>query len=75
MFKVKRENEYAPILNSTNDTKDTIQTARLAYMRRDQNWMSQLGFQINTEFEISPKLTYFGEGLEEATKKQIKNKL
>ncbi|CAK82483.1 unnamed protein product (macronuclear) [Paramecium tetraurelia] len=75
LFRVKREDEYAPILNPSNETKDTIHTARQAYMRRDQKWMSRLGFEVNQEFEISPKLTYFGEGLEEATKKQIKNKL
>ncbi|CAD8163393.1 unnamed protein product [Paramecium octaurelia] len=75
LFRVKREDEYAPILNPSNENKDTIHTARQAYMHRDQKWMSQLGFEINQEFEISPKLTYFGEGLEEATKKQIKNKL
>ncbi|CAK78133.1 unnamed protein product (macronuclear) [Paramecium tetraurelia] len=75
LFRVKREYEYAPILNPPNENKDTIHTARQAYMRRDQKWMSQIGFDVNSEFEISPKLTYFGEGLEEATKKQIKNKL
>ncbi|CAD8078248.1 unnamed protein product [Paramecium sonneborni] len=74
LFRIKREYEYASIIDPSNEIKDTVHTARQAYMRRDQKWLSQLGYQINSEFEISPKLTYFGEGLEEVTKKQMKNK-
>ncbi|CAD8079602.1 unnamed protein product [Paramecium sonneborni] len=65
LFNVQRDDEYAPIINNLNDTKDTAQTARNAYLQRDLKWITQLGININLEIEISPKLTYFGEGLHE----------
>ncbi|CAD8175356.1 unnamed protein product [Paramecium octaurelia] len=69
LFRVKREDEYAAIINNSNDNKDTAQTARLAYLQRDLKWITQLGYHFDLEVEISPLLTYFGEGLHEILQK------
>ncbi|CAD8163330.1 unnamed protein product [Paramecium pentaurelia] len=75
LFRIKREDEYAAIINNSNDNKDTAQTARLAYLQRDLRWITQLGYQFNFEIEISPKITYFGEGLHEILQKIDINKI
>ncbi|CAK80664.1 unnamed protein product (macronuclear) [Paramecium tetraurelia] len=75
LFRVKREDEYAAIINNSNDNKDTAQTARIAYLKRDQKWITQLGYHFDLEIEISPQLTYFGEGLHETLQKIDINKI
>ncbi|CAD8178687.1 unnamed protein product [Paramecium octaurelia] len=74
LIEVKREDEFAPVKNAPGDKSDTPETAKKLYLDRDQKWLKHYGLQFQQQVEISAKITYFGEGLENILPKYLGNK-
>ncbi|CAK88749.1 unnamed protein product (macronuclear) [Paramecium tetraurelia] len=74
LIEVRREDEFAPIKNAPGEKSDTPETAKKLYMDRDQKWVKDYGFSFPQQIEISAKITYFGEGLENILPKYLGNK-
>ncbi|BFI11222.1 UDP-N-acetylglucosamine/UDP-N-acetylgalactosamine diphosphorylase [Marchantia polymorpha subsp. ruderalis] len=72
LFEVIREEEFAPVKNASGATTDSPDTARALLQRLHMGWVVSAGGSIaNTGtayasgVEVSPLLSYAGEGLED----------
>ena len=71
VLEVVREDEFSPLKNAPGGIKDTPETARTDLMRLNYRQLCAAGVEIEresesevVECEISPLVSYFGEGLE-----------
>jgi UDP-N-acetylglucosamine/UDP-N-acetylgalactosamine diphosphorylase len=71
LLEIVREDEFGPVKNANGAKEDTPDTAKMLLANRDKHWLEKLGLKFKEEnslkawVEISPKLTYFGENLDQ----------
>ncbi|KAH7618870.1 putative UDP-N-acetylglucosamine diphosphorylase 2 [Nannochloris sp. 'desiccata'] len=66
LMEVKRTEEFAPVKNAPGSDIDSPDTARAAILKLHRQWIEAAGGQVEGEdgVEISPIVSYAGEGLE-----------
>merc|ERR1719427_778185 len=71
-----REDEFSPLKNADTAAKDTPTTSRLALYNQHRRFLHSAGATIEGSddegVEISPLVTFAGEGLEEYSGKHMK---
>lgn len=80
LWEVVRRDEFSPLKNGTNEMNDNEVTCRKHMLEQHARWIEKAGFSLEqedqtTKFEISPLVSYSGEGLDfsEAEKKEIES--
>ncbi|GAB1310245.1 UDP-N-acetylglucosamine pyrophosphorylase [Madurella fahalii] len=68
-MEVRREDEFSPLKNGANSTEDNAQTSRHDIMAQGKRWVQAAGATVvsedpNSGVEVSPLMSYGGEGLE-----------
>ena len=66
LFEVRRDEEFAPVKNAPGTNTDSPDTAREAILHLHKRWVEDSGGEIlgDSGVEVSPLLSYAGEGLE-----------
>lgn len=66
VHEVLRPEEFSPLKNAPNTGSDDPQTSRRDLLQLHKSWLEKAGAQVSegAEVEISPQLSYAGEGLE-----------
>ncbi|KAF8427390.1 UDP-N-acetylglucosamine pyrophosphorylase [Tirmania nivea] len=70
-LEVRREDEFSPLKNGKGSKEDNAETSRVDVMEQGRRWMVAAGATVVSEnlgetgVEISPLISYGGEGLEE----------
>ena len=73
-LEVKREDEFSPLKNGKGSSEDNAETSRADVMAQGKRWMVAAGATVVSEnpeetgVEVSPLISYGGEGLEEMFK-------
>lgn len=77
IWEVNREDEFSPLKNDDKAKKDTPTTCRNDLMNMHYRWLLTAGAKFNLKesevpmVEISPLVSYNGEGLEELVKDKV----
>ncbi|KAI9682167.1 MAG: UDP-N-acetylglucosamine pyrophosphorylase [Caeruleum heppii] len=76
-MEVKREDEFSPLKNAPGTGEDDPGTSRRDILAQGQRWIQQAGGTVvsekeNSEVEVSPLISYGGEGLDFLKGKEIK---
>ena len=73
---ISSEDEFSPLKNGESAAKDTPTTARMSVFDLHRRYLEEAGAVIEQQeektLELSPLLTYAGEGLERFQGKHIK---
>lgn len=66
MLEVERKEEFSPLKNAPGTGTDDPQTSRRDLLEQQRRWLQAAGANVpeGIEVELSPLVTYFGEGLE-----------
>lgn len=65
LWEVKRDEEFAPVKNAPGSATDSPDTARAAVLALHKRWVEAAGGTVGPEgVEVSPLVSYNGEGLE-----------
>jgi phosphoacetylglucosamine mutase len=77
IMEVVREDEFAPVKNAPGSDTDSPDTARALMYSQGIRWLTAAGAQISNaeaavECEISPLVSYAGEGLEKFQRTRLK---
>ncbi|WFD43519.1 hypothetical protein MPSI1_002181 [Malassezia psittaci] len=66
IHEVARKEEFSPLKNASGTSSDNPETSRRDLLAQQHRWLESAGakFEANAEVELSPKVTYSGEGLE-----------
>ena len=76
-LEVRREDEFSPLKNGPGSTEDNAETSRKDVMDQGRRWLQAAGATIvsdqpgNVGVEVSPLISYGGEGLELFKGKEI----
>ncbi|KAJ9237156.1 hypothetical protein DTO207G8_1458 [Paecilomyces variotii] len=76
-IEVKREDEFSPLKNARGTGEDDPDTSKRDIMQQGQRWIENAGCVVVSEgeatgVEVSPLISYAGEGLEFLKGRQIK---
>ncbi|KAI9043525.1 UDP-N-acetylglucosamine diphosphorylase [Aspergillus affinis] len=76
-IEVRREDEFSPLKNAKGTGEDDQDTSKRDIMKQGQRWIEQAGGVVVTEdesvgVEVSPLISYGGEGLEFLKGREIK---
>lgn len=65
IFEVERREEFSPLKNASGTASDNPETSRRDLLAQHRRWLEKAGVQVppGIDIELSPKLTYAGEGL------------
>ncbi|GAA5976374.1 hypothetical protein JCM10908_005476 [Rhodotorula pacifica] len=68
LLEVERESEFSPLKNAPGTGSDDPETSRRDLLREQRRWLERAGATVETdvEVELSPLVSYAGEGLEAA---------
>jgi len=65
VMEVMREDEFSPLKNASGAASDTPETSRRDVLDQSRRWLLAAGaVKVVGEVEISPLVSYAGEGLE-----------
>ncbi|KAK7430269.1 UDP-N-acetylglucosamine pyrophosphorylase [Neonectria magnoliae] len=75
-FEVKREDEFSPLKNARGTGEDDPDTSKLDIMTQGKRWVEAagaivVGDKAEKGIEVSPLISYGGEGLEKVKGKEI----
>ena len=75
-MEVRREDEFSPLKNGKGTGEDDEDTSRNDIMQQGQRWLTNAGAVVVTEgenkgVEVSPLISYGGEGLETLKGKEV----
>eukprot|EP01023_Acetabularia_acetabulum_P030399 TRINITY_DN2861_c1_g2_i1.p1 TRINITY_DN2861_c1_g2~~TRINITY_DN2861_c1_g2_i1.p1 ORF type:complete len:508 (-),score=87.02 TRINITY_DN2861_c1_g2_i1:310-1704(-) len=75
LFEVDRNEEFAPVKNAPGSDKDSPDTALRATLTLQKKWVENAGGKVTVDpgAEISPLVSYAGEGLASICKDQLFN--
>lgn len=71
-WQVERSQEFSPVKNSEVADKFSFPTAKADLMALHKTWLENVGAKCHGGVEISPLLSYEGEGLEKFAGKEFK---
>lgn len=76
-IEVRREDEFSPLKNARGTGEDDADTSKRDVMKQGQRWIEKAGGVVVTEdeaagVEVSPLISYGGEGLEFLKGREIK---
>ncbi|KAI6888192.1 UDP-N-acetylglucosamine pyrophosphorylase [Hortaea werneckii] len=76
-MEVKREDEFSPLKNASGSGEDCPETSRKDIMQQGRRFLEEAGATVTSEgedagVEVSPLISYSGEGLEFLHGRQIK---
>ncbi|KAF1347756.1 nucleotide-diphospho-sugar transferase [Delphinella strobiligena] len=77
-MEVKREDEFSPLKNATGTGEDDADTSKRDIFRQGTRWLQAAGAVVESEdnddagVEVSPKISYGGEGLDFLKDRSIK---
>lgn len=73
VLEVERKEEFSPLKNAPGTKSDNPETSRRDLIEQQRRWLKQAGVDIdaNIELEISPLVSYAGEGLESVKGKRL----
>lgn len=78
LLEVDRSEEFSPLKNAPNTGTDDPQTSRRDLLAQQKRWLEAAGCRFlkpDLEVELSPIVTYSGEGLESTNGKTIKESI
>ncbi|CAH7685491.1 UDP-N-acetylglucosamine pyrophosphorylase [Phakopsora pachyrhizi] len=77
LLEVKRSEEFSPLKNAPGTGVDDPETSRRDLLEQQKRWLVNAGAQFDNsiDVEISPLISYAGEGLEGASGKFIKKSI
>jgi len=74
LLEVKRDEEFAPVKNAPGSKADSPDTARAAILALHRRWVEAAGGEVMQDVvEISPLVSYSGEGLEWVKGRKFRN--
>ena len=73
LMEVGRGEEFAPVKNAPGSTTDSPDTARATILKLHRTWVEAAGGRVECEegIEVSPLVSYAGEGLEEVCRGKV----
>jgi len=76
-LEVKREDEFSPLKNAKGTGEDDPDTSRRDVLAQGKKWLQAAGAIVTSEetgsgVEVSPLISYAGEGLEFLAGKEVK---
>lgn len=68
IHEVARREEFSPLKNASGTASDNPETSRRDLLAQQRRWLQKAGAQVaeNADVELSPQVTYAGEGLQAA---------
>jgi UDP-N-acetylglucosamine/UDP-N-acetylgalactosamine diphosphorylase len=72
LFQVDRSSEFSPLKNAPGTGSDDPQTSRRDLLNLQKKWLQDAGATVKGEVELSPLVSYAGEGLEQFKGKTIR---
>ena len=73
LLEVERSNEFSPLKNAPGTGADDPQTSRRDLLQLQKRWLEAAGAKLDGEVELSPLVTYAGEGLGVVNGKTLKS--
>lgn len=72
-FEVRREDEFSPLKNASGTGQDDPETSKASVMGQGERWVKAAGGTVIADggVEVSPLISYGGEGLENLSGKSI----
>ncbi|KAK4202517.1 putative UDP-N-acetylglucosamine pyrophosphorylase [Triangularia verruculosa] len=72
-LEVRREDEFSPLKNAAGTGEDDADTSRADITAQGRRWLEAVGAKVEGGVEVSPLLSYGGEGLEDYSGQEVKD--